>query len=387
MSNIPQSVTPTGNHNLGYNDNSVNTFDYKCVKCKKEITQLDSCGPGRNWKLYRCRKCSHYHAVGDIPHQLVFDEDTSVFRFTNDHTKTLVSSNEPINTHFNPFKKMNNTTIKIMETHHIEELANRLNNCSSLTNIKGGVQVTSPASQEYSGPDPATIVSHLQTAVEAERNALNGVSIKLTRNPKLDVDSFALQGVLADYEIKDLINSGLMVIAPFTDQKVSSSDGVKRISYGLSSMGYDATLHEDVYFISKDLSAKPIDPKNASLDQYTKAKVHTDETGSYVLVPPHTFVLGRTIEHFKIPNFIIATVTSKSTYARCGIPTIATPIEPGFHGTITLEFINSTEHYNKLYINEGVVQLLFHVSNKPDKNYTESGGKYNGQTDVRAAEV
>ena len=381
MSKTPQSITPTQNHGLGYGEKQNPEFEYKCVKCGAQITQLDNCGTGTSWSLYKCSNCGHNHAVGSAP-EAAKDDNTTVFNTVRIGYGVLLLNTAGRNSlgHTSEISNYSEASVKLAK---IELGKKYLPDEPLKTNEGFDLKDTfvDNMPKVHSRPSGITIstVNNLL--------GMQSLPLQVTRRPKLSVDSFALQGVLADYEIKDLINSGLMVIAPFTDQKVSSSDGIKRISYGLSSMGYDATLHEDVYFISKDLSAKPIDPKNTSLDQYSKAKVHTDETGSYVLVPPHTFVLGRTVEYFKIPNFIIATVTSKSTYARCGIPTIATPIEPGFYGTITLEFINSTEHYNKLYINEGVVQLLFHVSNKPDKDYTESGGKYNGQTDVRAAEV
>ena len=47
-----------------------------------------------------------------------------------------------------------------------------------------------------------------------------------------------------------------------------------------------------------------------------------------VIVPPNSFALTRSIEHFRIPRDVLTICFGKSTYARCGFLENVTPFEP-----------------------------------------------------------
>ena len=56
---------------------------------------------------------------------------------------------------------------------------------------------------------------------------------------------------------------------------------------------------------------------------------------------------------------LLTICVGKSTYARCGIIVNVTPFEPEWQGYVTLEFSNTTPHYQQKYMQEeGCAQVL-----------------------------
>ncbi|MCD4738072.1 MAG: dCTP deaminase [Anaerolineae bacterium] len=158
-------------------------------------------------------------------------------------------------------------------------------------------------------------------------------------------------------------------------------DGQKRngiISYGLSSYGYDIRVADEfkVFTPGKgDLTV--VDPK--SLDPGALI----DFQGKVCIIPPNSFVLARSLEYMRMPSDVLGTVLGKSTYARCGIVTNFTPLEPGWHGFITIEISNTTPLPAKIYANEGIAQVLFFQGDAPcEISYADKKGKYQGQRGV-----
>ena len=182
--------------------------------------------------------------------------------------------------------------------------------------------------------------------------------------------------VLSDKTIRKLaIEEGM--ISPFEDKQVR--DG--KISYGLSSFGYDARVSEE-FKIFTNVNSEIVDPKDFRPTNFVTKNVPV------CIIPPNSFVLARTIERFKIPKDILVICLGKSTYARCGIIVNVTPLEPGWEGNVTLEFSNTTPLPAKIYANEGVAQFIFLKGNEtPEVTYADRKGKYMGQTGVTLPKV
>ena len=158
-------------------------------------------------------------------------------------------------------------------------------------------------------------------------------------------------------------------------------DGQKRngvISYGLSSYGYDIRVaNEFKVFTSGVGDLAVVDPKHID----TRAMV--DFVGDICIIPPNSFALARSLEYMRMPRNVLGAVLGKSTYARCGIVTNFTPLEPGWHGYITIEISNTTPLPAKIYANEGIAQVLFFEGDEPcEISYADKKGKYQGQQGV-----
>ena len=152
-----------------------------------------------------------------------------------------------------------------------------------------------------------------------------------------------MAGVLADWQIQREIK-----IEPFAEG--ASRPGV--ISYGVSSYGYDVRVGRN-FKVFTNARCAVVDPKNFDPASFV------DIEGDSCLIPPNSFALAETVEYFEIPRDILSICVGKSTYARCGIIVNVTPLEPEWHGKITIEISNTTPLPAKIYANEGIAQILF----------------------------
>ena len=182
--------------------------------------------------------------------------------------------------------------------------------------------------------------------------------------------------VLSDKWIKEMVRTNNM-ISPFEKKQVRGN----KISYGLSSFGYDARVSNE-FKIFTNVNSEVIDPKNFKLNNFISKK------GDECIIPPNSFVLSSTVEYFRIPNDVMVICLGKSTYARCGIIVNVTPLEPSWEGNVTLEFSNTTPLPAKIYANEGAAQFIFLKGNeKPDITYADRNGKYMKQFGVTLPKV
>jgi dCTP deaminase len=176
-----------------------------------------------------------------------------------------------------------------------------------------------------------------------------------------------------DRWIKEMARKGM--ISPFEEGQVSGG----KISYGVSSYGYDMRLGNEFVFVNQ------IDIINP------KAKVEHERktvSGDWLDIAPNSQVLGRSVEYFKIPRDIITIAFGKSTYARCGILINLTPFEPEWEGFVTLSIINVNPLPARIYINEGIAQVLFlEAAEECEVSYSDRKGKYQAQKAVTSSKI
>lgn len=166
------------------------------------------------------------------------------------------------------------------------------------------------------------------------------------------------------------------MIEPFAPSQVRHANNRPLISYGVSSYGYDVRCAEE-FKIFTNLNSTMVDPKNFDTRSFVS------HIGDTCIIPPNSFVLSRTVEHFRIPRDILVICLGKSTYARCGIVVNVTPLEPEWEGHVTLEFSNTTSLPAKIYSNEGVAQMVFLQADEVcELSYKDRAGKYQGQTGI-----
>jgi dCTP deaminase len=181
---------------------------------------------------------------------------------------------------------------------------------------------------------------------------------------------------LPDTWIREMAKNRRM-IEPFAEQR--NREG--RISYGASSYGYDFRLSRE-FKLPDFADAKEMDPKKMERVQFS------DYIGGSCRIPPNSFVLGRSLEYFRIPRDVIVICLGKSTYARAGVILNVTPLEPEWEGSITLSLVNTSALPARVYANEGIGQLVFIRAESVCKtSYSDRKGKYQAQKQIRLSSV
>ncbi|MBH32412.1 MAG: dCTP deaminase [Gammaproteobacteria bacterium] len=181
--------------------------------------------------------------------------------------------------------------------------------------------------------------------------------------------------IKSDIWIKKMAEENMM-ISPFEPKQLSQANNKSVISYGTSSYGYDVRCSNQ-FKIFTNINSAVVDPKKFDPDSFV------DFVGDVCIIPPNSFALASTVEHFIIPRKVLTICLGKSTYARCGIIVNVTPLEPEWEGYVTLEFSNTTPLPAKIYANEGVAQMIFFESDTNcEISYKDRKGKYQGQKGV-----
>ena len=168
---------------------------------------------------------------------------------------------------------------------------------------------------------------------------------------------------LPDYEITKLAHAGM--INGFNPEH-------------LNSFGYDITLASKFAIPRLGIIGdSPIDPMKFNIDSITER-----EYKHFCLIAPGSYILGYSLEYFKIPDNILGICLGRSSYARCGINVNITPLEPGWEGNITIEISSNNCFPVKVYTNKGIAQIIFFKGDIPSRNYIAKGGRYQGQTGI-----
>jgi dCTP deaminase len=152
------------------------------------------------------------------------------------------------------------------------------------------------------------------------------------------------------------------------------------ISYGLGSYGYDLRLANDFKVPKEERGL--LDPKSVSLEDFEGLEA------DFFDLAPQSFVLGRTMEYFRIPPNVLTLCTGKSSYARCGVIVNVTPFEPSWEGYATLCIANVGSRPVRLYAGEGIAQVMFFESDEAcEVTYADRRGKYQAQKAITPARL
>jgi dCTP deaminase len=183
-------------------------------------------------------------------------------------------------------------------------------------------------------------------------------------------------GVLPDHWIEKMARSR-QIIEPFAPGRRRSG----RISFGTSSYGYDFRL-ADEFKLPDFQGARLLDPKKPDSVRFE------DYRGKSCIIPGNSFVLGRSMEYFRIPRDVLAICQGKSTYARSGVIVNVTPLEPEWEGHITISLVNAAPVPVKVYAGEGIGQvILLRAEEECRTSYADKKGKYQAQRHIQVAKV
>lgn len=145
-------------------------------------------------------------------------------------------------------------------------------------------------------------------------------------------------------EIVDTIKiyNGEVVVSAWRDAtNADKASGLPIFSYGLSSCGYDVRIAEDIWLW------------------------------------PLWGRLASTIEHFNMPNDVMAEVKDKSSWARRFVTVQNTVIEPGWKGYLTLELTNHRLWPKRIRAGTPIAQIVFKQLDHP--TIQPYAGKYQNQ--------
>lgn len=174
--------------------------------------------------------------------------------------------------------------------------------------------------------------------------------------------------LLSDKDLKKLIATEKFLIQPYDPSLVQPASIDVRLSSSFRIFNNSMYTH--------------IDPaiQQEKLTELVEVKENTP-----LVLHPGEFILGATVEFFKIPTNIAARLEGKSSLGRLGLLTHSTAgfIDPGFEGNITLELSNAANLPITLWPGMKIGQLcLFQLSSPAENPYGEKGigSKYHGQT-------
>ncbi|MFV1976000.1 MAG: dCTP deaminase [Candidatus Scalindua sp.] len=122
----------------------------------------------------------------------------------------------------------------------------------------------------------------------------------------------------------------------------------------------DIRLGND-FIVTRRGNLAVLDPAAHDIREHRYQTKHFVNFRDRFYLHPQELVLAGTLEHFRLPVNVAATVTSRSQWGRAGLViATATAIHPGFCGAITLELLNLGEVPLVLYPGTSVAQIVFY---------------------------
>jgi dCTP deaminase len=106
--------------------------------------------------------------------------------------------------------------------------------------------------------------------------------------------------------------------------------------------------------------------------------------GRSIVLHPHQFLLGETLEFVRMPDDLMAYVVGRSSWGRDGlVVATAVGIHPGFTGSVTLELRNLGELPMSLYPGDPIAQLFIHGVERPKDAKPPKPSQFSGASGPR----
>ncbi|MYC28851.1 MAG: dCTP deaminase [Chloroflexi bacterium] len=139
--------------------------------------------------------------------------------------------------------------------------------------------------------------------------------------------------ILSDLQILEMLDSGDLVITPFSSDSGSIQPASIDLRLGPTISDPGTNPVEGIY----------VDPNKLDVSSFIRSQSETrDISGEPLFLHPRQFVIGATLEHVTLSTRLGARVDGKSRLARLGVGVhiTAPKIDPGFSNYITLEIFN-----------------------------------------------
>ncbi|RLF16133.1 MAG: dCTP deaminase [Thermoprotei archaeon] len=129
--------------------------------------------------------------------------------------------------------------------------------------------------------------------------------------------------ILSDFDLRNYIKSGRLVVKPFTESTLRENGIDLRIGDQIARLKRTDKVFDITQFM-----------KNGG---YNIGDFFEIEEGEEFLIRPFEHVLISSLEYLELPNDLMGFVELRSTFARIGLVIPPTIIDAGFKGQITLE--------------------------------------------------
>jgi dCTP deaminase len=172
---------------------------------------------------------------------------------------------------------------------------------------------------------------------------------------------------LSDGTIRRLVDEGRIVIDPWDPEMVQPASVDVRLG--------------DSFRVFHNHRATAIDLREPPANLTEEVTI---ADGEPFVIHPGEFCLGRTLEWVELADDLVCRVEGKSSIGRLGLIVHATAgfVDPGWKGTLTLEFANLTRVPIKLYAGLPIAQLSFmELDRAAERPYGSEGlgSHYQGQ--------
>lgn len=156
--------------------------------------------------------------------------------------------------------------------------------------------------------------------------------------------------IISDGTLRALIDRGKIGVDPFDPEAIQPASLDVRASGLFRVFRNDGSTH--------------IDPREKQPDLTEAAQQEGDRP---FVLHPGEFVLGSTVEFFRLPDDIVGRLEGKSSLGRLGLVIHSTAgfIDPGFEGTITLELSNAATLPICLWADMPIGQVSFQFLDLP----------------------
>jgi len=167
--------------------------------------------------------------------------------------------------------------------------------------------------------------------------------------------------ILSDFDLKNYIKSGRIVIEPFDESIIREN-------------GLDLRLGDEICELMG--IEEVLDPYTAS----DISKYYNCHKIDEFIVKPYNKYLLTTLEYIRVPPELMAFVELRSTFARLGLAIPPTIIDGGFEGQITIE-LHGSAFPIKLRKGTRFLHIVFSKVTSPiERPYS---GKYQRQRGVK----
>lgn len=155
--------------------------------------------------------------------------------------------------------------------------------------------------------------------------------------------------ILSDNDIKAMLKSGSMRIAPLDEGQIGPAS-------------VDLTLSDEWYFFKDEYKRRIVDLKATGFAEAFEMK-----KAPAITLRPGELCLGKTLERITLPDDVMGKLEGRSRYARMGviIHTTSALVQPGSDNRQVLEIVNLAPFPIRLHAGMRISQVVFERLKSP----------------------